>query len=184
MDCCSDALTPRLLVVRGKWIPTHVSRSSNSVINTRLLLGGLKSYLPVPSNYKGTGGSVTGAYCYSVWLRHMTLIARHVPGFRPRVVVELGPGDSIGLGLAALLSASDCYYGLDVVEHANSATNLRVLDELVELFRKREPIPGDEQFPRLNPRLGTYAFPTDLFNEIELERRLAPAHVEKLRQAL
>jgi hypothetical protein len=151
-------------------------------MNPRLLLGGIKSYLPIPSNYKGTGGSVTGAYCYSVWLRHLTLIDRHVPGFRPRVVVELGPGDSIGLGLAALLSASDRYYGLDVVEHANSATNLRVLEELVELFRKREPIPGDDQFPRLNPRLGSYDFPTHLFSE--LEKRLTPEHVEQLRAAL
>jgi hypothetical protein len=59
-----------------------------------------------------------------------------------------------------------------------------VLDELVELFRKREPIPGNDHFPRLNPQLESYAFPHELFGRAELDARLAPANVERLRQAL
>ena len=58
----------------------------------RLLLGGLKSYLPIrPAKYKGTGGTVSGAYCYTVWLRHLSLIAKHLRGraFHPRTAVEL-----------------------------------------------------------------------------------------------
>src|SRR5436305_500844 len=107
-------------------------------MDARLLLGGIKSYLPLPgAGYKGTGGTVTGAYCYAVWLRHLTLIARYLGGAAvPRgTVVELGPGDSIGLGLAAILSGSETYVGLDVLEHASNETNLRVLDELVAIIR-------------------------------------------------
>ena len=71
------------------------------------MLGGLKSYFPVlHAGYKGAVGHTTGAYCYSVWLRHLTIITKAVPNFAPKVVVELGPGDSLGLGCAALLSGA------------------------------------------------------------------------------
>jgi len=68
----------------------------------RLMLGGLKSYFPVlHAGYKGAVGHTTGAYCYSVWMRHLSIITKAVPSFAPKVVVELGPGDSLGLGAPA-----------------------------------------------------------------------------------
>jgi predicted RNA methylase len=154
-------------------------------MNPRLILGGLKSYLPVRlSAYTGTGGTTTGAYCYSVWMRHLSIIDRHVRPFHSDVVVELGPGDSIGLGLAALLAGAERYYGLDVLEHASVQTNERVLDELVELFRERAPIPGDVAFPRLLPRLPSYAYPSGLFDETVLNERLSECYVSRLRAAI
>jgi hypothetical protein len=154
-------------------------------MNVRLLLGGLKSYLPIrTSSYTGTGGTVSGRYCYSVWLRHLTLISRSVPDFHPRAMAELGPGDSIGLGIAALLTGVDGYVGLDVLEHADTETNLRVLDELVVLLRARAPIPGDAEFPRLYPRLASYAFPRALLDEDTLGQRLSPQAVARLRAAV
>jgi hypothetical protein len=119
-----------------------------------------------------------------VWLRHLTLIARHVGPFHPRTMVELGPGDSIGLGLAALLTGVESYVGLDVLEHASTVTNLRVLDELVELFRRRAPIPGERDFPLLYPRLPSYEFPSGLLDEQRLAERTAPANVAALRAAV
>jgi hypothetical protein len=155
-------------------------------MSTRLLLGGLKSYLPLPAaKFKGTGGSVSGAYCYTVWLRHLSAIAHHLRhAVHPRTVVELGPGDSIGLGLAALLTGADRYIGLDVLAHASIETNLRVLDELVDLFRSRAPLPGDDEFPRLHPRLSSYAFPRHLVDEAVLTQRLSDAGVASLRAAI
>ena len=154
-------------------------------MNLRLLLGGLKSYLPIQfEGYKGTGGTVTGAYCYSVWLRHLSVIARHVPHFRPRVMVELGPGDSIGVGLAALLSGVDRYVGLDVLDHARTETNLRVLDELVALFRQRAPVPGERDFPLLHPRLASYEYPSELVDDMTLDARLEPAFLQRIRSAI
>jgi len=47
---------------------------------------------------KRTGGSDTALYCYSVWLRHMSLA--HEAGLcasAPRLVADFGPGDSIGV---------------------------------------------------------------------------------------
>ncbi|MEO7458367.1 MAG: class I SAM-dependent methyltransferase [Gemmatimonadaceae bacterium] len=154
-------------------------------MNTRLLIGGLKSYLPVElSKYKGTGGTVTGAYCYSVWLRHLSRIRERVPAFDPSVLVELGPGDSIGLGLAALLTGAQTYIGLDVLEHASPDVNLRVLDELVALFRAHAPLPGDKEFPRLYPRLTSYAYPSGIVSDETLKRTLAPENVERIRAAV
>lgn len=154
-------------------------------MNPRLILGGLKSYLPIrPAAYTGTGGTTTGDYCYSVWMRHRTIMQRHVPGFRPEIVAELGPGDSIGLGLAALLSGATSYYGLDVLEHASRATNERVLDELLPRFRERSAIPDEQRFPRLLPRLPSYAYPPGVLDESTLDARLADGYVSQLRTAL
>jgi hypothetical protein len=45
---------------------------------------------------------------------------------------ELGPGDSIGAGLAALLSGADRYVGLDVMPFLARADLEKIFDELVQ----------------------------------------------------
>ncbi|MDB4881854.1 MAG: hypothetical protein JWL95_620 [Gemmatimonadetes bacterium] len=152
----------------------------------RLMLGGLKSLLPVfHGGYKGAVGHTTGAYCYSVWMRHQTVIAQAIPPFRPKTVVELGPGDSLGIGCAALLSGAERYIGLDVVDHASPEHDVLVLDELVRLFERRAPIPDDQQFPNLLPRLASYAFPERMFAD-DGPRNIRVDHdrVESIRAAL
>jgi hypothetical protein len=132
----------------------------------RLMLGGLKSYFPLlHAGYKGTVGHTTGAYCYSAWMRHLSVIVKAVPSFQPKTVVELGPGDSLGLGCAALLSGADQYVGLDVVAHANVENDVKVLDELVSLFEHHAPIPDGRMFPNLEPKLSSYNFPNRLFTD-------------------
>lgn len=152
----------------------------------RLVLGGLKSYFPVfHSGYKGAVGRTTGAYCYSVWMRHLAIIAKAVPSFRPRTIVELGPGDSLGLGCAALLSGAEQYIGLDVVAHANPEHDVQVLDELVELFEDRSPIPDERSFPKLLPKLSSYKFPNRLFTDDGPRQiRVDQERVDTIRAAL
>ena len=152
----------------------------------RLMLGGLKSYFPVlHAGYKGTVGQATAAYCYSVWLRHLAIIARAVPTFAPKVVVEIGPGDSLGVGCAALLSGAEQYIGLDVVAHANPENDVKVLDELVELFEHHAPIPDGRVFPNLLPELQSYRFPARLFTDDGPRRvRIEPERLRSIRDAL
>ena len=130
----------------------------------RLVLDGLKSFVLAPeAAVRGTVSRNSGAYAYAVWMRHLALITKAVKRFRPASVVELGPGGSLGLGCAALLSGADHYVGLDVVDHQDGEHDAHVLDELVTLFERRASIPTDETFPELQPRLASYAFPRKMF---------------------
>jgi hypothetical protein len=110
----------------------------------------------------GTGGTDQGRYCYSVWLRHLVCAKSNGLNIDPKVVAELGPGDSVGIGLAALLTGAEQYYAFDVVAHANTRRNLAVFEELVKLFHERADIPGPQEFPHVGPPLVNYAFPHEL----------------------
>ena len=103
--------------------------------------------------------NASARYCYSVWLRH--LVAARQNGLTPNldVVMEVGPGDSIGAGLAALLSGAERYVVVDWVRYTDVAGNLGVFEELLDLFERRTPIPNDEEFPGVYPKLKSYEFP-------------------------
>jgi SAM-dependent methyltransferase len=131
-----------------------------------------------------TGGTNSARYCYSVWLRHLVLAQKACLWNWPKVVAELGPGDSLGIGLAALLSGAQKYYAFDVVEYADSAINLDILDELVELFTKRDSIPDQNEFPLLEPQLKSYEFPSDILTEERIRQNLASDRIKSIRNAL
>lgn len=151
---------------------------------------GLLTYLPAAEKRmaKSTRGTNSARYCYSVWLRH--LVMAHESGLVrgpapvPAVVAELGPGDSLGIGLAALLSGASRYIALDLVAYANSERNLAVLDELVELMRSKASIPDATELPSVKPYLPSYAFPSRILTDLHLARALAPERVASIRRAL
>ena len=156
-------------------------------MNIKQLIYGMSTFLPGLSHFhsKGTGGTDSARYCYSVWLRHLVMAERQALLTSPKLVVgELGPGDSIGIGLAALLSGATRYYGMDVVRHASLNTNIRVLDDLVTMFKDRENIPGDEEFPNIKPQLDSYEFPTQILNDEILENSLTQERIDRIRSSL
>lgn len=152
----------------------------------RPLLEGAATFVPGMMRLarRRTGGTDSARYCYSVWLRHLALAARGGLGEFPRCVAELGPGDSIGIGLAALVSGVERYLGLDLVKFANLERNLSVLDELVELFARRSPIPDQEEFPEIRPRLDRYGFPADVLPEGRLAQALRSDRLDAIRRSL
>ena len=85
----------------GPWIraPTPSSRSSDA----------LQGELRQPR--AGTGGADRARYCYAVWLRHLVALAEAGVPFQPEVVLELGPGDTVGVGIMALLTGAKEYAG-------------------------------------------------------------------------
>jgi len=151
----------------------------------RPILRGIKSYLPFSSaTPSGTGGTISARYCYGVWLRHQVTLFENGLDSHPQVVAELGPGDSLGIGLAALLSGVQRYIALDVVAHAAPDRNLTVFDELTALFRDRAAIPDDVEFPQVHPRLKSYDFPAHMLDDERLQRALAPDRIQKIRRDL
>lgn len=130
-----------------------------------------------------TGGTGSAAYAYGVWLKHLTLLGADGPRAVPATVAELGPGDSLGIGLAALLSGARHYYGLDVVRYSNTAANLRVFDELVQLFAARAPRPT-AGWPDFDEYLDARLFPGHLLTEEVLATTLAAPRLAAIRAAL
>lgn len=147
------------------------------------LARGLATYVPgiarLQRRVTRTGGTDSARYCYAVWLRHLVKSSEYGQCVRaPARVAELGPGDSIGSGLAALLSGADRYYGLDALPLANLRRNLGVFEELVELFSSRAAIPGDDEFPGIRPKLQSYDYPQRLLTGIDTGR------IERIRRSI
>ena len=155
-----------------------------SNIRLRPILRGVKSYLPFFKFPTGTGGTISARYCYSVWLRHQTTLQCYGLDPHPQTIAELGPGDSLGIGLAGLLSGARKYIALDVVAHATPERNLEVFDDLIPLFRDRTPIPDQTEFPLVFPRLDDYDFPSHILTEDRLAAALAPERLQRLRSDL
>lgn len=147
---------------------------------------GLGTLLPTAGRLaNSTAGSPVGArYFYSVWLRHLTSVAPVRPGFSFEVVAELGPGDALGLGICALLCGARRYIGLDRLAFGLRADSLQMLGELHALFQKREPIPGEDEFPGVYPKLRDHAFPGHLLTDEVLSASLTPERLSRLREAL
>jgi SAM-dependent methyltransferase len=147
------------------------------------LIYGIVTFMPGANRYlaKGTGGTDSARYCYSVWLRHLVMAKSNELNPYPKIVAELGPGDSLGIGFATLLSGCEKYLAFDVVKHANTERNVKIFDELVSLFSKREPIPGEDEFPKVKPYLNNYEFPSDILDEKRLKNTLDQSRVEKIR---
>jgi SAM-dependent methyltransferase len=137
-------------------------------------------------NLHKTGGGATldARYCYSVWLRHLILARESGWTAIPRTVAELGPGDSLGVGLAALICGAEQYYAFDAVQYQATEVNLKVLDDLVRLFRDRTPLPDEREFPQQKPRLAGYGFPGHMLAPSHLDRMLGEGRLGKIRNSI
>lgn len=131
-----------------------------------------------------TGGTQDARYCYAVWMRHMLALAASGASFPIRSVAELGPGDSLGIGVAALLSGAVKLQAFDIVRYASNERNISVLHELADLFRSRAPVPSAEEFPGVFPRLADTCFPEYLWKSGVLDELLAAERVTAIENSL
>lgn len=156
-------------------------------MNFRQLAYGILSTLPfVPERaYRcAVRTYVSADYYYSVWLRHLVFARNGGMQSFPSVVAELGPGDSLGVGLAALISGVDRYLAFDVVEHAITDRDLAIFDDLVRLFNDRRAIPGVADFPQMRLEPESNAFPAQILGDEQLRAALEPARLQRLRAEL
>jgi len=153
------------------------------------LLKGFSTYLPGLSHGLGRGrenqeGTGSARYCYSIWLRHLVMLAENRLPTQFETVAELGPGNSLGVGLAALLSGADRYYSLDQIRFAEDRRNLEVFDELIQLFKSRASIPDQTEFPEAKPLLSSYEFPDFILTAERLSQALRAERIESIRRSL
>jgi len=155
--------------------------------SVRAFAQGAATFVPVFGKLanRPTGGSDSARYCYSVWLRHLVKASEAGWVFQSGITLaELGPGDSIGVGLSAVLSGADRYYALDAKAHATRKRNADNFEHLVRLFQARAPIPGDGEFPGMYPKLSSYAFPSHVLTEALLVKALDSERVGCIRNNL
>ena len=149
----------------------------------RHILTGMLTWMPLLNAWRmrhdSTGGSYSPRYCYSVWLRTLITLDRFGFKIHGAQVGELGPGDSVGAGIAALLAGAGRYIGLDYVPYSAKADLEKMFDELLQLYSEKEPVPGDAEFPFVRPRMDSYEFPTHLVDSSEFSTR-----AEKIRNQL
>lgn len=148
---------------------------------------GLATWIPgvhrAFTDYKAGTGTGAASYCYGVWMKHLTLLWQHGMHYIPSTVVELGPGASIGTGLAALLSGADRYVGIDAVAHATGNADLQIFRELCWMFEQRTPRPN-RGFPSFDMYLDAQLFPSHILTRQHLEQALEAARLNRLQQAV
>lgn len=82
-------------------------------MRVQTLVKGFASHIPGANNVHtcpNTPRSDEAAYSYGVWLKHLTMLRDSGRKHVPEVVLELGPGSSLGVGLCALLGRDVLLY--------------------------------------------------------------------------
>lgn len=150
-----------------------------------MIAKGLLTFVLPPSLYnRGLGRTRSARYCYSVYLRHLAMLHSAGCDTDPRVVAEIGPGASVGVGLAALAAGAERYFGLEIKDYGIGPERAGLFDDLVSLLRNRAPIPDENELPNIKPALENLAFPKHILTVERLNRALAPERVDRLRAAI
>lgn len=146
---------------------------------------GLTTFI-VPPRWlnRAEGRTLSARYCYLVYMRHIVRLHAAGADTDPRTIAEIGPGASIGTGLAGLIAGADQYHGFDIKAYGSSPRNLAVFDELAALFKARTPIPGTDEFASIKPALASLAFPEHILTQQRMARTLSDERLAKLRAAL
>lgn len=143
-------------------------------LRAKTLVRGVLTFLPVIGKriaFSKSGGTDSARYCYAVWMRHWMRLKERFPDACWSTVAEVGPGDSLGIGLCALLLGASRYYAIDVQMLANTEMNLQVLKALVPMLKRHETIPDQNEYPNIFPHLSAYDFPEHILHINAIEKR-------------
>lgn len=130
-----------------------------------------------------TGGSCDAEYCYSVYLRHLINYHELIHSM-PKNVVEFGPGDTIGIGLMALLCGAEKYYALDYIKYSGMHKIDFILERLIHMLKEKKEIPGDNEYPGVYPKLKSYQFPVYILSDSWMEKCLSEERIAVIKAAV
>jgi hypothetical protein len=134
------------------------------------LLKGLSTWIIKSTPQLGVEGTSSARYCYGIWLKHFGTAYKNGLHTPPNSVAELGPGSSLGTGIAALLTGVKQYYALDIIDYSNTNKNICILDKLLDLFKKRE--------------VADNGFTCEFLPDSLLEKTLHPDRIQQIRDQL
>jgi hypothetical protein len=132
---------------------------------------------------KGTYNSDDALHCYAVYMRHLVTLWEHGMRVMPCRCAEIGPGSSLGVGLCALLAGTNEYYAFDVLAHTDKKSNLKMLDELLKLFKNKTPIPTPKE-SGIHIKLQNYDFPSYILPDSLLKETLNNERILAIKNAL
>jgi SAM-dependent methyltransferase len=121
-------------------------------------------------------------YSYNLWIKHLTLLQHWGMAF-PAAVAEIGPGDTLGLGVAAVLSGVKVYHGYDVKPYADTQRSVVLVDELARMLRTREPC-RPKGFPEFERLLPADHFPHDILTDERLRGSLTDERIRDVRRSI
>ncbi len=79
-------------------------------------------------------------FCYNLWLRFLVHLNENRIGTKFNKIGEIGNGGSFGVGICAILTGSKEYFALEIEKVFDVDQNLKLLDEIVSLFKNKTPI--------------------------------------------
>ena len=116
--------------------------------------------------YKNTGGSNNSIYCYLVWLKHDYYLNENNIEIYNKDICEIGPGDSIGVGICALILGAKSYTGLDVISYNESKLLIQIFDDIIYYITNEVSNFKNDGFQNINPRSNQEIFPDYLKQRI------------------
>jgi len=109
------------------------------MINKKKILRSIISYIPflrafLKKNLKKKETSPTYAeYYFSIYKQHMDALKKF--NISKGILVEIGPGDTLGVGMCAILDGFSKYIAIDIIEHFTIEKNLAVLNSLKKYYQ-------------------------------------------------
>jgi SAM-dependent methyltransferase len=148
------------------------------------ILKGAATYVPGLYSTFGqqrmnVGDSARAEYFYGVWMKHISILNKTFDCGIPQAVVELGPGDTLGVGVCSLLSGSSKYIGVDAAPFARGDHAVDVANALVQSFNARRSVDVNG-WPDFKPLLDDQGFLSSVLSEAALKRSLATDRVASI----
>ena len=90
-------------------------------------------------------------FCYTLWFSLLSNLVENNIGYNFERFGELGNGRSLGIAFCALLTGSEQYVSLEIEGTYTVKENLKLLDDIVSLFKKKDIITN--KYEQLNIKI-------------------------------
>lgn len=109
------------------------------MIRKKKILRSVISYIPGVKNLLRKSGTspVNGDYYYNIYNTHIQLLQKF--GFQKGgILVEFGPGDTLGVGICSILDGFLKYIAVDEIKHFNIEKNIIALNDIRKFYSDKD----------------------------------------------